>query len=115
MIGLTKKQVLDAYLFYIWFTSLNLEVSCHLYFKSCVDTAGGTVIREQEGRGPLKYKYVIEKVAYVKCQEANICSKSNNKGTNEGSSLVTPPIGIECVYHLSLLGVGTNSNFFGRI
>ena len=58
---------------------------------------------------------LLNKVAYVKCQEANICSKSNNKGTNEGSSLVTPPIGIECVYHLSLLGVGTNSNFFGRI
>ena len=58
---------------------------------------------------------LLNKVAYVKCQEANICSKSNNKGTDEGSSLVTPPIDIECVYHLSLLGVGTNSNFFGRI
>lgn len=43
----------------IIFNSLNLEISSHLYFKSCVDTAGGTVVREQEDRGPLNYKYVI--------------------------------------------------------
>ena len=43
----------------IIFNSLNLELSSHLYFKSCVDTVGGTVVREQEDRGPLNYKYVI--------------------------------------------------------